>query len=197
MRPQAGRGSAHLPAAPSDVAHGDGGVGAGGPCDVALADPQSWSLESTPLLHSIFLPLLKKYMLQHLRAQLLDGKKDLFSIPLQPGVLRQLAVVLQPAGVAFVQQDADMDLVATQHEVAKVYEEIKFPMFCPANNNTNATHNNKSRHRGPSSHKRAQRPKGTGRRQPACKRKREHIAHRLVLRARPPPLHKCNKQKST
>ena len=142
MRPQAGTGSGHLPAAPSDVVHGDGGVGAGGPCDVALADPQSWSLESTPSLHSKSLPLLKKYMLQHLRAQLLDGNKDLFSIPLQPGVLRQLAVVLQPAGVAFVQQDADMDLVAKQHEVAKVYEEIRFPMLCPANNNTNATHNN-------------------------------------------------------
>jgi hypothetical protein len=141
MRPQAARGSGHLAVAPSDVVHGDAGVGAGGPGDVALADAQSWSLDATPSLHSKSLPLLKKYMLQHLHAQLLDGKKDLFSIPLQPGVLRQLAAVLQPEGVAFVSQDADMDLVAKQHEVAKVYEETKFPMLCPANNNTTAIHN--------------------------------------------------------
>ena len=52
-----------------------GGHQAPGGSDCVAGVP-SWSLESTPSRHSKTIPLLIKYMLQHLRLELEDGKQQ-------------------------------------------------------------------------------------------------------------------------
>ena len=46
--------------------------------------------------HSSAMPMLKKYMLQHLRERLAE-REEIFCVPLRPGILRRLQNVLRPS----------------------------------------------------------------------------------------------------
>ena len=68
-----------------------------GDVQLALGGSTAGALSDFGSRHSSALPLMKKYMLQHLRESLRGASDELFCVPMRPGVLRQLRSLLRPS----------------------------------------------------------------------------------------------------
>ena len=75
--------------------------GRAGQLGLQLAVPggssSSGTLANMCSLHSAALPMLKKYMLQHIKGRLREQQQELFCVPMRPGLLRKMQNSLRPS----------------------------------------------------------------------------------------------------